>query len=232
MKSLILPYGWILLLTLLSGCIHVPMSSETTIHDPLQSIQPIEQGESVVVYGENAPVPKQSTLGSYFTANCAATSQGNTIGELIRSILKLNPQPGRFAVRHLKDLETEKDPDCLPISGDSILCMLNLPKLRVAADRLRYAIHVKETFEAKIHVPLYAPPFGVASCSNKTVLEATVWELSTEKCLGSFSVSAEGEYTVMAYLLHIVVTRDTQKDATQRLAREIVERLTGLKPLE
>jgi hypothetical protein len=29
-----------------------------------------------------------------------------------------------------------------------------------------------------------------------------------------------------------VVSRDTQKDATWKLARAIVERLTGLKPLE
>ena len=225
-------YGWMLaLLILFSGCVHVPMSSESTIHDALQTIQPVEQGEVLVVYGENAPVQKQSMAGSYFTADCAATSQKDTIGELIKSILRMNPQPGRFAVRHLKDLETEKDPDCPISGGDSILCRLNLSKAQAVSDRLRYAIHVKENFEAKIHLPLYASPFGVASCSNKTVLEATIWELTTEKCLGSFAVSAEGEYTVLAYMLHIVVFRDTQKDATERLAREIAERLTGLKPL-
>jgi hypothetical protein len=221
-------HGWLLiLLALFSGCVHVPMSSETAIDGPLQTMQPVEQGEVVVVYGENASVPNQSVAGSYFTANCAATTQGNTIGELIRSILKFNPQPGRFAVRHLMDLETEKDPDCMATGDDSILCRLNLSKAKVLADRLRYAIHVRETF----HVPLYASPFGIASCGNKTVLETTVWELPTEKRIGSFAVSAEGEYTVLAYLFHIVVTRDTQKDAMERLAREITERLTGLKPL-
>jgi hypothetical protein len=93
-------------------------------------------------------------------------------------------------------------------------------------------MHVKENFEAQIHLPLYASPFGIASCSNKTVLEVTVWDLSAEKFIGSFAVSAEGEYTLLAYLFHVVVSRNTLKDATERLAQEIVERLTGLKPLE
>jgi len=222
----------LLFLTLFSGCMHIPVSSEIKIHDPLQSMQPVEQGEALVIYGENAPLQKQSIAGSYFTANCAAPSQTDTIGELIKTILMVNPQPGRFAVRPLQDLETEKSPDCSAESGDSILCRLNLSKARVASERLRYAIHVQEKFDAKIHVPLYASPFGVASCSNKTALEATVWELPTEKRLGSFSVSAEGEYTVIAYMLHLVVFRDTQKDATRRLAQEIVERATGVKAIE
>jgi hypothetical protein len=224
-------HGWILIsLLLFSGCIHVPMSSEITIHDPLQNMQPVEQGDVVLVYGENAPVQKQSIAGPYFTANCAATSQEDTIGELIKTILRVNPQPGRFAIRHLKDQETAKDLDYVTTCGDSILCQLNLSKSKVIADRLRYAIHVKENFKAKVHVPLYIIPFGIASCANKTVLETTVWELPTATRIGSFTVSAEGEYTVMAYMLHIVVTRDTQKDAMERLAREIAEKLTGLKP--
>ena len=226
-------YGWLLVfLIFFSGCFHVPMSSETEIHDPLQAPQPMTQGEVLLVFGENAPVPKASLMVDYFTANCKALTQEDTIGELIKTILRVNPQPGRFAVRHLKDQETETNPDCTATDGKSILCRLNLTKARVLADRLRYAIHVKENFEAEVHVPAYVPPFGVASCSNRTVLEVTVWELPTENCVGSFSVSAEGEYTVMAYMLHIIVSRDTQKDATERLAREIVEKLTGLKPIE
>ena len=102
----------------------------------------------------------------------------------------------------------------------------------VSRDRPRYAVHVKEKFEAIVHVPLYVSPFGVASCSNKTVLEARVWDLPAERFLGSFTVTAEGEFTVVAYMLHMVVSPDTQKDAMERFAREIVVRLTGLKPLE
>jgi len=44
-------------------------------------------------------------------------------------------------------------------------------------------------------------------------------------------VTAEGEYTV-TWVLHVVVAPDTQQDAAERLAQEIVTRLAGLKPLE
>ena len=219
----------LLLLALPAGCFHIPVHSDTGIHDPLQAMPPVEQGETVVVYGENAPVPKQSMAGSYFTAGCAALSQKDTIGELIKTLLMVNPQPGRFAVKHLKYLEKTGDPECAATGSDSILCRLNLSKSQVASERLRYAIHVKETFEARVHIPLYAMPFGVASCSNRTVLETTVWELPAEKCLGTFSVSAEGEYSVLGYMITVVVQPDTQKDATEKLAREIAERLTGIK---
>jgi hypothetical protein len=225
-------HGWFLiLLALFSGCIHVPKSSEITIEDRLGTIEPMGREDVLVVYGENAPVQEKdsmkSMIGSYVTAGCGVSAHPDTIGELIRTILKANPQPGRFAVRHAKDLETEKDPECTTTRADSILCGLNLTKARVLTDNLRYAIHVRENFEAKVHVPLYLPPFGIASCGNKTVLETTVWELSTEKCLGSFYVSAEGEYTVLAYLLHVVAVSDTQKDAMERLAMEIIERLNN-----
>jgi hypothetical protein len=219
----------LLLLPLLAGCFHIPVHSDVAIHDPLQAMLPVEQGETVVIYGENATAPKQSMAGSYFTAGCAALSQKDTIGDLIKTLLMVNPLPGRFAVKHLKDLEKSGDPECAATGGNSILCRLNLSKSQVVSERLRYAIHVKETFEARVHIPLYAMPFGVASCSNKTVLEATVWELPAEKCLGTFSVSAEGEYSVLGYMITVVVQPDTQKDATKKLAREIAERLTGIK---
>ncbi len=44
--------------------------------------------------------------------------------------------------------------------------------------------------------------------------------------------AAGGEYTVAAYVFHVIVSPDTQRDAAERLAREIVARLAGLKPLE
>jgi hypothetical protein len=226
-------YIWILIfLTLFYGCAHVPMSSDTIINDKLQAIKPLEQGDVLVVYGENATVPEQSITNSYFTSGCLATFQGDTVGELIKTILKENPLPGRFAVRHLKDLEKEEGSDPAATGGGSILSRLNLSKNKVLMDHLRYAIHVNETFEIKIHIPLYAIPFGIASCGNRTVLEANIYELPTEKFVGSFTVSSEGEFTVFAYMFHLVVFRDTQKDAMERLSREIVERLTGMKPLE
>ena len=90
----------------------------------------------------------------------------------------------------------------------------------------------KGVYRAHYGVPLYVSPFGVASCSNRTVLEARVWDLPAERFLGSFTVTAEGEYTVVAYMLHMVVSPDTQKDAMEKLARQIVTRLAGLTPLE
>lgn len=225
--------GWILVfLTFVSGCFHVPLSSNSTIRDQCQAIPPLEHGEVLVVYGENAAAPEQSAIGTYFTAGCMAAFHGNTIGEFIKTILKVNPQPGRFAVRHLRDLQNEGGGDRAEADGDSILTRLKLSKQKVAMDHLRYAVHVKESFEAQVQVPLYASPFGIASCSNRTVLEANVWDLPTEKFMGSFTVSAEGGFTLFAYLLHLVVFQDTQKDATEKMAGEIVERLTGLKPLE
>jgi hypothetical protein len=130
--------------------------------------------------------------------------------------------------------ETKKGPapDRAEARPDSILARLDLTKEVVSRDHLRYVVNVKESFEASIHAPLYVSPFGVASCSNKTVLEAGVWDLPDEQFLGSFTVTAEGEYTVAAYVFHVIVFPDTQRDAAERLAREIVERLTGLKPLE
>jgi len=203
----------ILLGLLLAGCINIPLSSNLGEQDNLGKALPLEQGDVIVVDGENARNPSNSPLfkdamHNYITAGCVAFFHDDTVRELITAILKVNPQPGRFAVRHINE-ET---------SGEN--------------ERLRYKLYVKETFEVKPHIPLYAPPFGVASCGNRTVLEASVWELPTETFMGSFTVSAEGEYTVTAYLLHLVTSCDTQKDATNKLAKEIVQKLTGLKPLE
>lgn len=203
----------ILLGLLLSGCIHVPLSSKLAEQDKLGKVLPLEQGDVIVVDGENAANPSRSSLfkdalHNYITAGCMAFFHDDTISELIRAILKVNPQPGRFAVRHIND----------EASGEN--------------ERLRYKLYVKEKFEVKTHIPLYLPPFGVASCGNKTVLETSLWDLPAETFLGSFTVSAEGEYTVAAYLLHVATSCDTQKDATHKLARELVRRLTGLNPLE
>jgi hypothetical protein len=221
---------WVLAaLILFPGCVHIPVASDLTVEDKLPVTLPLDQGDVIVVYGENAKPKDDYTTGLYLTAGCMATFQTDTIGALIKTILETNPVPGKFAVRHLSDLEREPNPELSPTAVDSILGRLNLSKAKVLKDRLRYAIHVKEAFEAMVHVPLYVPPFGTATCGNRTSLEASVWELPTEQPLGSLSISAKGEYVVVAYMFHVVVFPDTQKDATRRLAREIVERLTGVK---
>jgi hypothetical protein len=220
------------LLVLSAGCVHVPVSSDIVVNDGLQAIPPLEQGDVLLVYGENASPPEQSAIGSYFTAGCFVAFHGNTVGELIKTILKVNPQPGRFAVSHIKEVDTEAGADLTATGTDAIMRRLDLAKIGVSRDHLRYVIHVKENFEATAHMPLYASPFGLASCSNRTVLQAGIWDLQTERFIGSFSVSADGQFTVLAYLFHLVVSPDTQKDAMERFAREIVMKLTGLKTLE
>lgn len=230
-------YGCVLvLLVLISGCVHIPVPSRSTIEDKLQAINPLEEGDVVVVDGIYTSTGTGQSftefVTDYFTYGCShAPSNGNTTSNLIRAILKVNPSPGKFAVRDLGEVEKEGDPECTA-GSDSILCRLKLSKSKVLMDQLRYAIHVRENFETKVHVPLYAPPFGVASCGHRTVLMADIWELPTEKFVGSFAVSAAGEFAVAAYMAHLAFYSDTQKDATERLAREIVGRFTGLKPLE
>jgi hypothetical protein len=225
--------GWVLvLLALFAGCVHVPVSSDIVVDDRLGAVPPLEPGDVMVVYGENAAPPEQNAAVTYFTAGCRGAFHGNTLGELAKTILKVNPQPGRFAVRYTKDLRKESGADPSTAGSGAMPRFPNHPQDRDSADRLRYAVHVKESFEAAVHVPLYVSPFGVASCSNRTVLEARVWDLPAERFLGSFTVTAEGEYTVVAYMLHMVVSPDTQKDAMEKLARQIVTRLAGLKPLE
>jgi len=225
--------GWMLvLLMLFAGCIHVPVSSDIVVNDRLEAVSPLEPGDAVVVYGENAAPPGQNAAAAYFTAGCQGAFHGNTLGELAKTILKVNPQPGRFAVRYAKKLQKEEGAGPSAEGPGSVPALPDLSQDKFSAGRPRYAIHVREQFEANVHVPLYVSPFGVASCSNKTVLEARVWDLPAERFLGSFMVTAEGEYTVVAYMLHMVVSPDTQKDAMEKLAQEIVARLTGLKPLE
>jgi hypothetical protein len=186
----------------------------------------------MLIFGENAVPPDRNAAVDYFTAGCQGAFHRNTVGELAKTILKVNPQPGCFTVRYVKETKKGPAPDRAEARPDSILARLDLTKEVVSRDHLRYALHVKESFEASIHAPLYVSPFGVASCSNKTVLEAGVWNLPDERFLGSFTVTAEGEYTVAAYIFHVIVFPDTQKDALEKLAQEIVVRLAGLQPLE
>ena len=204
------------LLALFAGCVHVPVSSDIVVADKLEAASPLEPGDVLLVYGENATAPEPSVMGDYFTAGCRGAFHKNTVGGLVRMILKANPQPGRFAVRYANELPKDADLGAMP----------DVPDLRRdLTERLRYAVRLKESFEAVTHVPLYMSPVGVASCGNKTVLEARVWDLPAQKSIGSFTVTAEGEYTVAAWLLHVVVVPDTQQDAvdvgSHRALREV-----------
>lgn len=214
-------------LMLLAGCIPFRVASDIAVNDKLQATPPLEPGDVILIFGENAAPREENFLLSYIKTGCP-----ENIRDLVKNVLKVNPQPGRFAVRYVEETMKHAASDRAATSSDSILQRLDLTKDVVSRDRLRYAVHVEETFEERIHVPLYLPPLGVFSSGTKVVLEAGVWDLSAERFLGSFTVTAEGESTVFAYGIHLIVERRTQEDALEKLAREIVARLAGLKPLD
>ena len=228
----------VLMALLVAGCIPIPKSSDITTNDRLRTTRPLERGETILVYGENATVPKKGSMKGMVTAECATGYSGNTIENLVTTILKLNPEPGRFSVKHSSDLRIgnlsdpiiQGEQNCIGSDTGSILCRLKLSRDRVLNDRLRFYVFVKEKVETDVHLPAFLPPFGVASCGQKAVLEADLWDLSTEEFLGSLTVSSEGEYTMAAYIFGIVTYSDVQKDAINKLAREIIEKLAGLKP--
>lgn len=223
--------GWIpLLLSICAGCVHVPVSSDIGFSDRLQAVAPLEHGEVLLIFGDDASPPKEPAASPYFTAGCVAFHHGRTLDELAERILKVNPDPGRFAVRRVSEAPEKTAGERTTTDFESIRSRLGLSGEMISKDRLRYAVHVKETFEYKVHLPLYIVPFGIASCGNRTALEARIWDLSAGKDVGSLSIEAEGEYTVVAWMLHLVVFRDTQDDAIERLARTLVERLAGVKP--
>jgi hypothetical protein len=227
----------VLMALLVAGCIPIPKSSNITTNDKLRTIRPLERGETILVYGENATVPKKGSMKGMVTAECAAGYGGYTIEDLVTTILELNPEPGRFSVKHLSDLRIGNlsDPrvqgkqNCIGSETGSILCRLKLSRDRVLNDRLRFYVFVKEKIETDVHLPAFLPPFGVASCGQKAILEADVWDLSTEELLGSITVSSEGEYTMAAYVFGVVTYSDVQKDAINKLAEEIIQKLAGLK---
>jgi hypothetical protein len=210
---------------LFSGCVAIPAPSKLAYENTLQEALPLDQGEVLVVYGENARAPKHPFMKDYFAAGCVGAFETDTVGNLIKAILQENQQPGKFAVKHLKEIQPTSNPS--PKNSESILNRLNLSNTMVLSEHLRYAIHVKEEFEDTTHVPLYAPPFGVATCGNKTVLQADIWELPTEKFIGSLTVSSAGEYVAAGYIITIIAVPDTQMDATRKLAQEIVALLSG-----
>jgi hypothetical protein len=63
--------GWFTLfaslLTLLASCVAIRVSSKTTANDKLQSLDPLQPGDIVVVYGDNAP-PREEALIDYVSS--------------------------------------------------------------------------------------------------------------------------------------------------------------------
>jgi len=169
-------YRWFILvilhLPLISGCIHLPSPTTQTINDKLSIPMPIEKGETILIYGKNARKPVY--FGEpYFSMGCI-DFRGDTLEQLTKYMLLLNPAPGQFSIKTLRELQDGEPSIDL---NEPILTGLNISDSKALQERLRYVIYVNEKVDTTLHVPLYIVPFGVASCGNEAVLEATIWEV-------------------------------------------------------
>jgi len=216
----------ILILPIFSGCIPLPAPSTETIKDELSLTKTIEKGETILVYGNNAQRPHY--FGEpYFSMGCMLDYQSDTVNQLSKYILKLNPVPGQFAIKTLDELQGTEPP--LKFS-DPILTELNISESIAAQERLRYVIFVNEKIDNTLHIPIYLIPFGISACSNETVLEATIWDVPSGNLIGTITASSKGEFTGLAWILHVVFMPQTQSNASLLLTKELLKKLTGLAP--
>jgi hypothetical protein len=213
---------------MVSGCIPLPAPSSETVKDELSLPGTIQKGEAILIYGKNAPRPHY--FGEpYFSMGCMLDYQGDTVGQLTIYMLKLNPVPGQFAIKTLDELQGAA-PNL--VFNDPVLTELNISEPMASQERLRYIIIVHETIDNTLHIPLYLIPFGISACSNEAVIEATIWEVPSGKNIGTITSSSKGEFTGLAYMLHIVLMPQTQSEAVQLLSRELLKKLTGVAPAE
>lgn len=90
----------------LSGCIPLPSPTYGTINDKLSLAKPFEKGESILIYGKNASRPAR--FGEpYFTMGCMSDFQDDTVGQVTKYMLLLNPVPGQFSINTLSELRGE-----------------------------------------------------------------------------------------------------------------------------
>jgi hypothetical protein len=225
-------YRWCILVTLnlafISGCFHLPSPSTETVDDKLSLVKPIEMGDTICIYGNNASRP--GYFGEpYFTMGCMLDFKNDTIEQLTRYMLLLNPVPGQFAIKELRELQGAEP---FIKFSEPILTELYISESKALKERLRYVIFVNEKIDTAIHMPLYIIPFGIAACGNETVLEATIWEVPSGNLIGTITASSKGEFLGLAYMLHVVFIPQTQSGAALKLAQEILKKLTGLNPDE
>jgi hypothetical protein len=88
-------------------------------------------------------------------------------------------------------------------------------------------VAVGEDVDTTIHLPLWAPMFGVAACAHKTTLEARVWEVPSGRFLGSVYTAARGEFVALSYVVNVFFVPDAQGRATAKLADEILHKLAA-----
>ena len=224
----------IVLLPFIYGCIPIYVPSVLEVDDKLLITQPQEKGDTIQLFGDNAAQPH--LFGKpYFTMGCIMEFYRDTVGELKQKILMINPDPGRFAIRGSDELDFEalhKDALHNLAGGERILKRLGISETKAFDEHLRYVVYVKERLETTVYIPLYAIPIGVASCGVETVLEASISEWPSEKVAGTLIISAKGIFVGLAFGIHLLIFPETQEDATRKLAELLVEKLTGLKPVE
>ncbi len=214
--------GWIIVFTtIISGCAMIPVPSHSSVDNQLPSAQPLGKGETIVVYGVDADLPKPADH-PYFIFWCRSLPfKPNTIGRLTDSIRDGNP--ALLATKGLsKELESILGVE-VPHTGLD-LKLSDIFTAKVVENHVHYLLFVKEKVDSTIHVPLYFIPGGVAACGNETILEAGVWEMPSGKFIGTLTASAQSEFVVLAWMGHLLFVPDTQASAVQKLAQEIMEK--------
>src|SRR5574337_1066438 len=144
---------WIILLTIIiSGCAMIPMPSHSSVDNQLPIAQPLDKGETIVVYGVDADLPKPADH-PYFIFWCRSLPfNRNTIMRLTDSIQDGNP--ALLATKGLsEELESMLGGELPQIGLD--LKLSDMFTATVAENHVRYLLFVKEKVETTIHVPLY-----------------------------------------------------------------------------
>ncbi|WAC08513.1 MAG: hypothetical protein OS130_04780 [Thermodesulfobacteriota bacterium] len=218
----------ILYLNLICGCLPLPSPSIETINDKLSRVALIEKGETILICGNNAPCPAR--FGEpYFTMGGMPDFQDDTVGQVIKYMVVLNPAPDQFDIKTLGELQ---EPGPTIKFSEPVLAELSISEAKAKQEHLRYIIFINEKVETTIHVPLYLVPFGAAACGNQTTLEATIWEAPSGKSIGTITTSSKGEFVGLAYMAHLLFIPQTQSEAGLKLTKEILKKLTGLTPDE
>jgi hypothetical protein len=215
----------ILVVSLVSGCLPLPAPSTLTVDDKLYSFRPLEQGDTILIHGENAPRPHY--FGEpYFSMGCMLDYEGNTLGQLIRYMLKFNPVPGQFSIKTEGELQGDEP----AVKFSEPAPGLNISASMASRERLRYVIVVREKIDTTLHIPLYVIPFGISACGNESALEAFVWDVPSGTMVGTITISSSGEFIGLAWLFHIVFLPQTQSEAVLKLAMALLTKLTGVPP--
>jgi hypothetical protein len=155
--------------------------------------------------------------------------QNNALDQLTNYLLKLNPVPGQFAIKNEEEL---KGGSPTIKFSDPAYDMVEISESTALKERLRYVIFVTEKIDTTLHLPLYIIPFGIAECSNKTTLDATIWEVPSGNLVGTMTVSSTGDFLGLAWVFHVVFLPDTQSKAFLLFTKEILKKLTGIAPDE